>query len=259
MTTRLILTLTLILLTQLVFGQVYLYFRISDKVDLNNKSATEIYEELVIGNKTIRYFKTLNQSNQLLSDERRDENDNFIAKYTYTYDPVTSVRTSSKKEFKNDKGERYINTEKYEYDKNRHLIGVIHLDNSDKLFQIVKITNNKYGHPIKLETFTQDGHQTGYENVSYDYEENNAEYEQVDGNGNTYNSGSFTIDHRTKKNNPKSNIEYDKYGNLIKFPNGYNEIEYDKFGNWTSIKSNRKSDNTFILSQTHRRTIKYRE
>jgi hypothetical protein len=256
---KIVSTLILTILSNILFGQMHLLIRTNDQIDLNDQNATEIHEELMIGGSIIKYHKLLNARNQIIVDERNDGKGNFLARYTFTYDSLTGLKTSQKKEFGKNSGEININIDKFEYDANRRLVTVIRLDKSERIFEIVRLTNNEKGHPITLEQFTGDGHRTGSERVTYSYEDNTATFDQMDSQGNPFNSGSITIDYEIEKQKPKPGFEYDLHGNLIKFPNGYREIQYDRYGNWTSIKTYAKSNEKYSLSQEQRRRIEYRD
>lgn len=252
-------TLILTLLSNVLFGQIYLLIRTNDQIDLNNQNAIEIYEEFIIGDRIVKYHKLLNSRNQIIVDERNDGKGNFLARYTFTYDSLTWLKASQKKEFGNNSGEININIDKFEYDANGRLVTVIRLDKSERIFEIVRLSNNEKGHPITLEQFTSQGHRTGSERVTYDYENNTATFDQMDSKGNTFHSGFITIDYEIEKQKPKPGFEYDLHGNLIEFPNGYREIQYDRYGNWTSIKTYAKSNEKHTLSQEQRRRIEYRD
>ena len=252
-------TLILTLLSNILFGQIYLLIRTNDQIDLNNQDATEIHEELIIGERIIKYHKLLNARNQIVVDERHDEKGNFLARYTFTYDSLTSLKTSQKKEFGHNSGEININIDRFEYDADNRLVKVIRLDKSERIFEIVRLTNNEKGHPITLEQLTREGHRTGSERVSYNYEDNTATFAQLDSKASPFHSGSITIDYKIEAQNPKPGFEYDVHGNLIKFPNGYREIEYDNYGNWTSIKTYTRANDKYSQSQETRRRIQYKE
>lgn len=252
-----ILTLILALWTNLLFGQLVLVYHLNDSLDINNKRVTEIKEELKIGNGTIKYFKKFNDKNQIISDERHDKNDKFIARFAYTYDSLTGLRKSETKELSDKSGNHNFTTEKYEYTQKGQLRKIIYLAINETIYQTALVTNNEKGHPIKVETFTENGVSTGSETAVYNYKENKATFDQMDSNGTVIYSSFFTLDFKKEKSMSKSGFEYDDKGNLVKTPDGFNEIVYDQYGNWTSIKMYRKIKGVDKLTQENTRLISY--
>lgn len=251
-----ILTFILALWTNLLFGQIFLFYHLNDSLDINNKKVTEIKEELKIGNGTIKYLKKFNENNQIISDERHDNNDKFIARFTYTYDSLTGLKISETKEFADKMGGRSISTEKYEYSA-EGLRKIIYLRDKNTTYQRALVTNNEKGHPIKIETFAESGVLTGSETADYKYKENKATFDQIDSNGKIFYSSFFTLDDKKEMTILKPGFVYDNKGNLIKTPDGFNEIVYDQYENWTSIKRYRRVNGADKLTQEHTRILKY--
>ncbi len=243
--------------TNLLFGQIFLAFHLNDTLDIKNKKVNEICEELKMGNGTIKYFKTINNRNQVISDERHDNNGKFIVKFTYTYDSLTALKKSETKEFADKMDGRSSSTEKYEYSSDGRLKKITYLGENNSIYQMAVVTNNERGHPIKIETFTESGVLTGSETANYKYNENKASFEKLDSNGTVIYSSFFILDHNKEKNTPKPGFVYDEKGSLIKTPDGYNTIVYDKYENWTSIKMFAKVKGVDKLTQEQTRTIKY--
>lgn len=251
------LTLILVFGTNLLFGQIFLAFHLNDTLDIKNKKVVEISEELKIGTGVIKYLKTINDKNQIISDERHDNNGKFMAKFTYTYDALTGLRTLESKESSLKTENRSITTQRYEYSAEGWLKKIIYINENGTIWQIAHVTNNEKGHPIKIETFTESGVLTGSETADYKYKENKATYDQLDSNGTIIYSSFFTLDYKKEKDTPKPGFVYDDKGSLIKTPDGYTKIVYDQYENWTSIKMFRKVNGVDKLTQEQSRTIKY--
>lgn len=245
--------------TNLMFGQIFHAFHLNDTVDIKNKRATEIIEELKIGNSTIKYIKRLNHKNQIISDERYDNSGNFIAKFMYSYDSITNLKTKETKEFVNKSGSHYFNTVKYEYNNEGYLTKIVFLTENGAISQIVRVTNNEKGYPLKLEEFTESGVLIGTEAANYIDNENKVTYDHMDQNGAIIYSSFFTLDYSKEKSYSKPGFEYNEMGDLVKTPDGFIKIIYDQYGNWISSKIFRKIDGASKLTQELTRTIKYIE
>ena len=245
--------------TNLLFGQIFHAFHLNDSLDIKTGHVKEIYEELKFRKGGIKYLKKLNKRNQVISDERHDSEDNFIAKFTYTYDSLRNLKISETKEFVDESGSHYYNTEEYEYTEKGHLRKIIYRFNNGKIAQIVLVSTNDRGHPIKTEAFTESDILKGSETANYNYSDNKATFDQRDSQGMIIFSSFFTIDLKKEGQLKKPGFVYDDRGNLIKTPDEFNEITYDQYGNWTSIKRYSKVNGLDNLTQEQTRTIKYYE
>lgn len=251
------LLLALLLLSKSLSGQVINLFHLNQKEDIKHNTATEIEEELKFTNYSIKYSKKLNNHNQLIEDERHNMNGDFLARFTYNYDSITSLKTSRRSEVANESGNPTINTEKYTYDRNGHLIKVEYLFGNNTIARVTKVVNNALGQPVRLEEYDSKRILMKSTLIEYNYQENRATYSVFDSDGNKDDSGFFIIDYDNEKDIHQDGFVYNENGDLIKTPGGYNEIEYDDYGNWIKIKRYDLVDGKSILNQEQTRDIKY--
>ncbi len=248
-------TILFLFLSYFSFGQIFQLFHLNDKVDLNDKYASEIIEVLKFRKGGIRYVKKFNNLNQVIEEIRVDLDGNFITELTYKFDPQTNLKIKETQKIKETNGLFTYRIEEYKYGKNGFLSHLLYLGVNGNTIKTAVVTNDNSGKPIKVETFNNDGSLWGSEIANYDYTENVVRYEQKDPNGLTIQSGFFTLS--DKKKQSKSGYVYNDMGDLIRTPSQSIEIDYDQYNNWTSIKYYEVSNGVKELAQERFRTIKY--
>jgi hypothetical protein len=256
---RAILTFIFVSGTHLLFGQISLAFHLNDAIDLKNRKVTGIIEELKIGSRTIKYVKIFNGRNQVISDERHDQDDRFVAKFSYAYDSLRNLKLSETREFVDKSGSHTLSIEKYGYSKKGILTKITYLSEDGRVTRVALVSNNKKDHPVKLEIFDSSGVLTGSETANYDYKANKASYEQRDAQGTVIYSGFFIIDYNKQRHLAIPGFAYDGKGFLIKTPDKFSEVVYDQHENWTSVKTFREVDGKDELIEEQSRVLKYSE
>jgi hypothetical protein len=259
------LLITFILITNSLFGQnIYTALHLNRTEDVRtNKTILEISETNTFfnssGPETKKVKKTLNKSFLVELEERFDNQGKLTDRLTRKFDPTGQKIISRKFERWNNKQAYSLKTSFYEYDESGYLIKMTDQNANGNIIQQAILTNNKKGHPVKLELYDGNGYLYGIEVATYDYSINKAMTEVKDQKGKTLSSDSITIVFSNAHEFPTQDDVFNQYGDRISSKKYVYERKYDEFENWITVTIYRMEKGKKKKNRKFKRKIKYAE
>ena len=262
---RLGLIITFLLITNSLLGQnIYTALHLNRLEDIRtSKRVQEISETNTFYNSTgpvtKKVKKILNKGFIVELEERFDNQGKLTDRLTRKFNPTGLKIISRKFERWSDKQAYSLKTSSYEYDENGHLIKMTDINANGHIIQQAILTNNKKGHPLKLELYDRTGNLYGIEVARYDYSTNNAMTEVKDQKGKTLSTDSITIDFSKSQEFPKPGDEFNDFGDRVSSIKYVYDRKYDDFGNWITTTIYKFVNGKKKKNRRFKRKIKYTE
>ncbi len=252
---------------------IYSAIHLNDKEKVNIEIAEKIIETNTFynqsGKQVKKNIKYLNANNQCLREDRF-EDEELIARLTYSYDSITNLVTSRTFERWNKIIGYTKEKANYIYNYQNHLVRIEDVNANNFKFRETKIIPNKKGHPISMKVFNGNEEQfSGEEQAEYIYNQNQYISIKLDLERMELSRDTAILDFNEnhKFNDPR--WEYNETGDLIKSIRNSTEYfiyeyKYDNFGNWKSqkiykVKLNKRGKWKKKLDRKFQRKIEYKK
>ncbi len=181
---------------------IYTALNLNEKQDYKTVRPKQIIETSIFynsnGKEVKKDFKTFDNAGMLITEERRDDNDELTSRLIYTNDTVNRIVLSRAYEQWNKILGHTQETAVYVYDNKHFLVRVLDKNAAGNIYDKFEIENNEHGDPIALSGFNFNGQLFGREKAAYFYDKNKAAVSVIRNDGEILSTDTITV--RYKKN-----------------------------------------------------------